>query len=294
LKRFWVEGIAVFDNEPGLFVEKIAIPAEGETVELALSKGTSEKILGLFPAGAAVYLTKKNGYYTVEKIGSFSLTLRRQAQPSPMVPGPKTGAEAVGVFCKLANGTADVVTRITTCNFDGAPVLGNLDGKNSLDPAIRIEAGEMDISENSFISAKVALFGFMDESAPYGQRASLISNNFIEDDGKNRKGAPRRCQVAVNIIGGTIEGNAFIIKDPEEGVDLTCLEVGWGAGGSSVLRGNVFRSANTVGGGKVSAVGRNSRIGGKMVAEGNVFDGVGAGVVEDPAANFEGKNIKMP
>jgi hypothetical protein len=31
-----------------------------------------------------------------------------------------------------------------------------------------------------------------------------------------------------------------------------------------------------------------------MVAEGNVFDGVGAGVVEDPAANFEGKNLKMP
>jgi hypothetical protein len=288
-----VEGIAVSDNEVGLFVEKIVIPAEGETVELALSKGTSEKLLGLFPAGAAVYLNKKNGYYTVEKTGSFSLTLRRQAQPSPMVPGPKTGDEAVGVFCKLANGTADVVTRITACDFDGAPFLGSLDGQNSLDPAIRIDAGEFVISGNSFISAKVALLGLKDESAPYGQRASLISNNFIEDDGKRGKGPPRRLQVAVNIIGGTIEGNAFIIKDPEEGVDLWCLEVGWGAGGSSVLRGNVFRSANTGGGGKVSAIGRNSRIG-KMVAEGNVFDGVGAGVVEDPSANFEGKNIKMP
>ena len=293
LKRFWVEGIAVFDNEAGLFVEKIVIPAEGETVELALSKGTSEKLLGLFPAGAAVYLSKRNGYYTVEKTGTFSLTLRRQAQPSPMIPGPKTGAEAVGVFCKLANGTADVVTRITACNFDGAPVLGSPDGQNCLNPAIRIEAGEIVISENSFISANVALLGLMDESAPYGQTGSLISNNFIQDDGKNRKGAPRRCQVAVGIIGGTIEGNAFIIKDPDEGVDLTCLSVGWGAGGSSVLRGNVFRSANTAGGGKVSAIGRNNRIG-KMVADGNVFDGVDAGAAEDPAANFEGKNIKIP
>jgi hypothetical protein len=209
-----------------------------------------------------------------------------------MVPGPKKGAEAAGIFCKLVNGTADVVTRITACNFDGAPVLGSPDGQNCLNPAIRIEAGEMVISDNSFISAKAALLGLMDGSAPCGQRASLISNNFIEDDGKRGKGAPRRCQVAVSIIGGTIEGNAFIIKDPEEGVDLWCLEVGWGAGGSSVLRGNVFRSANAAGGGKVSAVGRNSRIG-KMVAEGNVFDGVDAGAVEDPSANFEGKNIKM-
>jgi hypothetical protein len=293
LKRFWVEGIAVFDNEAGLFVEKIAIPAEGETVELTISKGTPEKLLGLFTAGAAVYLTKRNGYYIVEKTGSFSLTLRRQAQPSPMVPGPKTGDEAGGVFCKLANGTADVVTRITACNFDGAPVLGSPDGQNCLNPAIRIEAGEIAITENSFISANVALLGLMDESAPYGQRASLISNNFIQDDGKNRKGVQRRCQVAVSIIGGTIEGNAFIIKDPDEGVDLTCLAVGWGAGGSSVLGGNAFRSMNKAGGGKVSAISRNNRTG-KMVAEGNVFEGVDAGAVEDPSANFEGKNIKIP
>jgi hypothetical protein len=31
-----------------------------------------------------------------------------------------------------------------------------------------------------------------------------------------------------------------------------------------------------------------------MVADGNVFDGVDPGAVEDPSANFEGKNIKLP
>ena len=31
-----------------------------------------------------------------------------------------------------------------------------------------------------------------------------------------------------------------------------------------------------------------------MVADGNVFDGVDAGAADDPSANFEGKNIKMP
>jgi hypothetical protein len=210
-----------------------------------------------------------------------------------MVPVSEVGAEAVGVFCKLAEGTADIVTRITACNFDGTPIPGSLDGQNSLDPAIRIEAGEIVISENTFISPNVALLALMDESAPYGQRASLISNNLIQDEGKNRGGKPIICQAAVSIIGGTVEGNAFIIKKPDGRMNFTCLEVGWGAGGSSVLRGNVFRSVKITGGGKVSAINRNHRIG-KMVADGNVFDGVDPGAVEDPSANFEGKNIKMP
>jgi hypothetical protein len=76
-------------------------------------------------------------------------------------------------------------------------------------------------------------------------------------------------------------------------MDFTCLAVGWGAGGSSVLRGNVYRSEKPPEGGKVSAISRNNRTG-KMVADGNVFDGVDAGAVDDPSANFEGKNIKIP
>ena len=293
LKRFWVEGIAVFDNEPGLFVEKISIPEEGQMVEIPILRETSANLLGLFPVGTAVYLTKGNGYYMVEKAGNNSLTLRRMPQPSPMVPGPKAGAEVVGIFCKLAEGTADIVTRITACSFDGTPTPRNPDERNPLNPAIRIEVGEIVISENTFISPNVAFLALMDESAPYGQRASLISNNLIQDEGKNRSKQPRLCQTAVSIIGGTIEGNAFVIKKPDGRMDFTCLAVGWGAGGSSVLRGNVFRSEKPPKGGKVSAISRNNRTG-KMVADGNVFDGVDAGAVDDPSANFEGKNIKIP
>jgi hypothetical protein len=292
LKRFWVEGIAVFDNEPGLFVEKISIPEEGQVVDIPILRQTPANLLGLFRVGTAVYLTKRNGYYTVEKAGSNSLTLRRLPQPSPMVPVSEVGAEAVGVICKLAEGTADIVTRITACSFDGTPSPGNPDERNPLNPAIRIEAGQIVISENTFISPNVAFLALMDESSPYGQRASLISNNLIQDEGKNRNGKPIICQAATSIIGGTIEGNAFVIKKPDGRMDFTCLAVGWGAGGSSVLRGNVFRSEKITGGGKVSAINRNHRIG-KMVADGNVFDGVDPGAVDDPSAIFEGKNIKL-
>ena len=43
----------------------------------------------------------------------------------------------------------------------------------------------------------------------------------------------------------------------------------------------------------MKGIGRWSQVG-KMVAEGKVFDGVDAGAVDDPSANFEGKNIKLP
>jgi hypothetical protein len=45
--------------------------------------------------------------------------------------------------------------------------------------------------------------------------------------------------------------------------------------------------------GNVKGIGRWSQDG-KMVADGNVFDGVDPGAVEDPSAKFEGKNIKLP
>ena len=87
--------------------------------------------------------------------------------------------------------------------------------------------------------------------------------------------------------------NNFIIKKADQEAIFKCLEVGFGAGGSTVVRGNTFRVEERIEGAKVLAIWRDFREG-KMVADGNVFDGVSAGAVDDPSANFEGKNIKLP
>ena len=55
--------------------------------------------------------------------------------------------------------------------------------------------------------------------------------------------------------------------------------------------GNTFRTTQL--NGNVKGIGRWSQAG-KMVADGNVFDGVDPGAAENPSAHFEGKNIKLP
>ena len=292
LKRFWVEGIYVLDPEPGLYVEKVVIPEVGEVVEFPIARGTDPKLLELFSVGTAVYLDKRNGYYTVEKTGSFKITLRRQAQPSPMVPGPKGGEEVKGSFCKRTGTTDNISTTVTGCTFEGGAIRGMPTERDSFDPALRVNAGELILNGNTFSDAETTLMFFLDEATPNSQKASVLSNNIFKDSGKARVGKNQISFVDISIIGGTITGNTFIIEKADPTPQFKCLEVGFGAGGSTVVRGNTFRVEDKVPGAKILAIWRDFREG-KMVADGNVFDGVDAGAVEDPAANFEGKNIKM-
>ncbi|MFA9196412.1 MAG: hypothetical protein ACEQSM_02235 [Aliarcobacter sp.] len=293
LKRFWVEGIYVLDPEPGLYVEKVVIPEVGEVVEIPIARGTDPKLVELFSIGTAVYLNKRNGYYKVEKTGSFSLTLRRLAQPSPMVPGPKGGEEAKGIFCKRTGTTDDISTTVTGCTFEGGPIPGMSSERDGLDPALRVDAGELILSGSTFSDSETTLMFYLDEATPSGQKGSVLSNNTFKDSGKARGGKNQISLVDIAIIGGTIAGNNFIIEKADPTPQFKCLEVGFGAGGSTVVRGNTFRVEEMVPGAKILAIWRDFREG-KMVADGNVFDGVDAGAVDDPAANFEGKNIKIP
>jgi hypothetical protein len=188
LKRFWVEGIYVLDLEPGLYVEKVVIPEVGEVVEIPIARGTDPKLLELFPVGTAVYLNKRNGYYNVERIGSFSLTLRRLPQPSPMVPGPKGGEEVKGIFCKRTGTTDDISTTVTGCAFEGGAIAGMPTDRDGLDPAVRVNAGELILEGNTFSNAQKTLLLFQDEANPNSQNGSnaspeVYSNNSISVTG---------------------------------------------------------------------------------------------------------------
>lgn len=293
LKRFWVEGIYVLDPEPGLYVEKILIPEVGELVEIAIARETAPQLVELYPTGTMVYLSKKNGYYTVEKTGNFSLTLRRLAQPSPMVPGPKGGEEVKGSFCKRTGTTDDISTTIIGCTFEGGSIRGMSSERDGLDPALRADVGELILSGSTFSDSETTVMFYLDEATPNSQKASVLSNNIFKDSGKARVGRNQISFVDVSIIGGTIAGNSFIIEKPDQTALFKCLEVGFGSGGATVIRGNTFRVEKRVEGAKILAICRDFREG-KMVADGNVFDGVDAGAAEDPTANFEGKNIKIP
>ena len=293
LKRFWVEGIYVLDPEPGLYVEKVVIPEVGEVVEIPIAKGTEPKLVELYPSGTMVYLSKRNGYYKVEKTGSFSLTLRRLAQPSLMVPGPKGGEEVKGSFCKRIGTTDDISTTVTGCTFEGGAISGMTTDRDGLDPALRVNVGELILNGNTFSDSETTLMFFLDEANPNSQKASVLSNNIFKDSGKARVGKNQISFVDISIIGGAIAENNFIIEKADPAPQFKCLQVGFGAGGSTVVRGNTFRVEDKVEGAKILAIWRDFREG-KMVADGNVFDGVDAGAVEDPSANFEGKNIKIP
>jgi hypothetical protein len=293
LKRFWVEGIYVLDPEPGLYVEKVIIPKVGEVVEIPITNGTAPKLVDLYPVGTRVYLSKGNGYYSVEKTGNISLTLRRKDQPSPMVPGPKGGKEVKGIFCKKTGTTDDISTTIIGCSFEGGAIRGMSSERDGLDPALRVGVGELILNGNTFSDSETTLMFFLDEATPNSQKASDLSNNTFKDAGKARVGKKQISFVDISIIGGTIAGNNFIIEKADPAPLFKCLEVGFGAGGSTVVRANTFRLEERVVGAKVLAIWRDFREG-KMVADGNVFDGVDAGAVEDPSANFEGKNIKLP
>jgi hypothetical protein len=293
LKRFWVEGIYVLDPEPGLYVEKVLIPEVGELVEIPIAKGTASKLVDLYPVGTRVYLSKGNGYYSVEKTGNFSLTLRRKDQPSPMVPGPKGGEEVKGIFCKKTGTTDDISTTIIGCSFEGGAIRGMSSERDGLDPALRVGVGELILNGNTFSDSETTLMFFLDEATPNSQKASVLSNNTFKDAGKARVGKKQISFVDISIIGGMIAGNNFIIKKADQEALFKCLQVGFGAGGSTVVRGNTFRVEERVEGAKVLAIWRDFREG-KMVADGNVFDGVDPGAVEDPTANFEGKNVKIP
>jgi hypothetical protein len=288
-----VEGIYVLDPEPGLYVEKVLIPKVGEEVEFPIAKGTAPELVDLYPVGTSVYLSKRNGYYAVEKTGSFSLTLRRKPQPSPMVPGPKGGEEVKGSFCKRTGTTDDVSTKIMGCTFEGGAIRGMPTDRDGLDPAVRVNAGELILEGNTFSNAQKTLLLFQDEANPNSQNGSILANNKFLDSGKTRGENKQVSFVDVNIIGGMVVANSFIIKKPAPIPQFKFLEVGFGSGGLTVVRGNTFRVEERIEGAKVLAIWRDFREG-KMVADGNVFDGVSAGAVDDPSANFEGKNIKLP
>lgn len=293
LKRFWVEGIYVLDSEPGLYVEKVVIPEVGGEVEIPVAKGTTPKLVELFPVGTEVYLNQRNGYYVVEKAGSFSLTLRRLPQPSLMTPGAKGGEEVKGSFYKKTDTTDDISTTITGCTFEGGAIRGMPTDRDGLDPAVRVDAGELILEGNTFSNTQKVLLLFQDEANPNSQKGSILANNKILDSGKARGQNKQVSIIDVNIIGGLVVANSFIIKKPSPIPQFKCLEVGFGSGGLTVVRGNTFRVEERVEGSNILAIWMDCKQG-KMVAEGNVFDGVDAGAAEDPSANFEGKNIKMP
>jgi hypothetical protein len=262
-------------------------------VEIPIAKGTAPQLVELYPMGTLVYLSKRNGYYTVEKTGSFSLTLRRLVQPCPMVPGPKGGEEVKGIFCKRTGTTEDISTTITGCTFKGGVIPGMSSDRDGLDPALRVDVGALILNGNTFSDSETTVMFYLDEATAKSQKASVLSNNIFKDSGKARVGRSQVSFVDVSIIGGTIAENNFIIRKPDQAAIFKCLEVGFGSGGSTVVRGNTFGVEEKVSGAKILAISRDFREG-KMVADGNVFDGVDAGAAEDPSANFEGKNIKIP
>jgi hypothetical protein len=210
-----------------------------------------------------------------------------------MVPGPKGGEEVKGSFCKRTGTTDDISTTIMGCAFEGGTIRGMSSERDGLDPALRVNVGELILNGNTFSDSETTLMFFLDEATPNSQKASVLSNNTFKDSGKARVGKKQISFVDISIIGGTIAENNFIIKKADQEALFKCLEVGFGAGGSTVVRGNTFRVEERVEGAKVLAIWRDFREG-KMVADGNVFDGVDAGAVDDPSANFEGKNIKLP
>jgi hypothetical protein len=131
----------------------------------------------------------------------------------------------------------------------------------------------------------------LDEATPQSQVDSLVANNIFTFSGKEREGKKDAYLCQLSVIGATVTGNAFTVRAPDSKMTFTCLELGFGEGGGSVATGNTFRTTQLSG--NVKGIGRWSQTG-KMVADGNVFDGVDPGAVEDPAASFEGKNIKLP
>jgi hypothetical protein len=165
--------------------------------------------------------------------------------------------------------------------------------RDGLDPALRADVGELNLSGSTFSDSETTVMFYLDEATPNSQKASVLSNNIFKDSGKPRVGRNQISFVDISIIGGTIAGNSFIIEKPDQTALFKCLEVGFGSGGATVIRGNTFRVEERVEGAKILAICRGFREG-KMVADGNVFDGVDAGAAEDPTANFEGKNIKIP
>jgi len=210
-----------------------------------------------------------------------------------MTPGPKGGEEVKGSFCKRAGGTDDVSTEIMGCTFEGGAIPGMPTDRNGLDPAVRVDAGELILEGNTFSNAQKTLLLFQDEANPKSQNGSILANNKFLDSGRARGEDKQVSFVDVNIIGGMVVANSFIIKKPASIPQLKCLEVGFGSGGLTVVRGNTFRVEERVEDSKILAIWMDCKQG-KMVADGNVFDGVDAGAAEDPSANFEGKNIKMP
>lgn len=290
LKRFWVEGLAIFNNEPKIYFEELIIPEVGEVVEVPIAKGNSP-MAGLFPVGTEVFLSGKNGYYLIEKAENLSLTLRRQAQPSPMVGGLKAGDKAKGTFCGLTGATQDISTTITGCIFEGGAVVGMVDKSECLDPAVRVGAGRLVMSGNLFLDAKTALMLVLDEATPQGQVDSLIANNIFTFSGKEREGKKDVYLCQLGVIGATVTGNTFTVTAPDPKMTFTCLELGFGNGGGSVATGNTFRTTQLSG--IVKGIGRWNK-NSKMVADGNVFDGVDLGAVVEPSSNFDGKNIKLP
>jgi hypothetical protein len=286
-----VEGIAVFDNEPKIYFEELTIPEVGAAVEVLIAKGNSPKVLELFSKGTEVFLSGKNGYYMVEKKENLSLTLRRQPQPTEMVGGPKAGDKVKGIFCGIAGATEDISTTITGCIFEGGPIAGMMAQSSGFDPAVRVGAGRLVITANLFLDAKTALMLVLDEATPQSQVDSLVANNIFTFSGNEREGKKDVYLCQLSVIGTTVTGNTFTVTAPDSKMTFTCLELGFGNGGGSVATGNTFRTTQLSG--NVKGIGRWSQIG-KMVADGNVFDGVDPGGVEDPSSNFEGKNIKLP
>jgi hypothetical protein len=291
LKRFWVEGMAIFNLEPKLYFEELTTPEVGEVVEIPIAKGNSPKVMELFSKGTEVFLSGKNGYYMVEKKENLNLTLRRQPQPTDMVGGPKAGDKVKGIFCGIAGATEDISTTITGCIFEGGTIAGMTTQSGGFDPAVRVGAGRLVMTANLFLDAKTALMLVLDEATPQSQVDSLVANNIFTFSGKEREGKKDVYLCQLSVIGATVAGNTFTVRAPDSKMTFTCLELGFGEGGGSVATGNTFRTTQLKG--NVKGIGRWSQVG-KMVAEGNVFDGVDAGAVDDPSANFEGKNIKLP
>jgi hypothetical protein len=248
-------------------------------------------VVELFSKGSEVFLTGKNGYYTVEKAENLSLTLRRQSQPSPMVGGPKAGDKAKSIFCGLAGATEDISTTINGCIFEGGVIAGMKNQSGGFDPAVRVGAGRLVMTGNLFLDAKTALMLVLDEATPQSQVDSLVANNIFTFSGNEREGKKDVYLCQLSVIGATVTDNTFTVRAPDSKMSFTCLDLGFGEGGGSVATGNTFRTTQLSG--NVKGIGRWNK-NGKMVAEGNVFDGLDPGAVDDPSANFEGKNIKLP
>jgi len=292
LTRFWFEGIYAMNLEPAIYIEKLNVPAEGEVVEISIPKGTTKEVLSLFGVGKKVYINKHNGYYTIESADLLRLQLRREAAISTMIGQANPGTEAKGVFCRLVGGTEDISTTVTDCIFEGGSVNGMEKQENSLDPAIRIEVGQCVLTDNIFIKNNRCVVLCMDESSPNAQKGTIISGNIFQSAGTYHGGGKQPYLLMSDIIGGIIENNGFTFDHPESENPLWGMQVAFGNGGKTVLRGNTFRmvEGDTT---KVNAIGRVFKDGSKIVAEGNIFDGVMPGAVEDPAAGLIGENTNL-